>query len=409
MIAPYFAWGSIFLVGVWWLVKNESPASINANDPFSLFIPIIVVTFGILGVIMLMIAIFATLRGLTVRKMPASNHNKISSDYYTPAAASLAATGTGLLNTPVKGPSLPIQATLDEPEETNFEQPHVKIIYCQKCNHENPPNALKCQNCGKNLLPGVGASQRVAILISAIFIATLSIVAAILIYRFKPEIGGKDLLYLLALIGFGAFILLFGLILTFRKTALHERYEMRAKRHVSSNPWQAIADLSSAINMAPQIQAFDYLLERAKLHQELGKKAEAKADWQHALENINQRIAVPKSSIDLFKQRAEIFDYLGMEDEYALQMLEYTIEKEKTFKTKRKDIAMGWEEGLKKGSEDMQRQELEKLRTEIMTNQRYKIIGHCKKCRLMVDLNARLECTNNAKHQKITDIRPIIR
>jgi len=203
--------------------------------------------------------------------------------------------------------------------------------------------------------------------------------------------------------------LLFGLILTFRKTALHERYEMRARRHVSSNPWQAIADLSSAINMAPQIQAFDYLLERAKLHQELGKKAEAKADWQHALENINQRIAVPKSSIDLFKQRAEIFDYLGMEDEYALQMLEYTIEKEKTFKTKRKDIAMGWEEGLKKGSEDMQRQELEKLRTEIMTNQRYKIIGQCKKCRSMVDLNARLECTNNAKHQKITDIRPIIR
>jgi len=355
-----------------------------------------------------MIAIIATLRGLTVRKMAVSNLNKISTNYYTPSAASTVATGTGLLNTPVKGPSLPIQATLDEPEETNFEQPHVKIIYCQKCNHENPTNALKCQNCGKNLLPGVGASQRVAILISAIFIATLSVVAAILIYRFKPEIGGKDLLYLLALIGFGAFILLFGLILTFRKTALHERYEMRAKRHVSSNPWQAIADLSSAINMAPQIQAFDYLLERAKLYQGLGKNAEARADWQHALENINQRIAVPKSSIDLFKQRAEIFDYLGMEDEYALQMLEYTIEKEKTFKTKRKDIAMGWEEGLKKGSEDMQRQELEKLRTEIMTNQRYKIIGQCKKCRSMVDLNARLECTNNAKHQKITDIRPII-
>ncbi len=409
MIAPYFAWGSIFLIGAWWLVKNESPESISANDPFSLFVPIIVVTFGILGVIMLTIAIFATLRGLTVRKIPASNLNRGSTDYYAPSPAPIAATGTGFLNTQLKATSFPIALTMDDQEQTKLEQPHVQVVHCHKCNHENPPNAIKCQHCGKNLLPGMRASQRLAIFISAIFISILSFAAAILIYRFKPEIGGKDLLYLLGLIGFGAFVFLFGLILTFRKTALHERYVMRAKRHVSSNPWQAIADLSSAINIAPQIQAFDYLLERAKLYQGLGKNAEARADWQRVLENINHRIASPKASIDLFKQRADIFGYLGMEDEFALQMLEYTIEKEKTFKTKRKDIAMGWEEGLQKGSEDMKRQELEKIRTEIMTNQRYKIIGQCKKCRSMVDLNARLECTNNAKHQKIIDIRPIIR
>jgi tetratricopeptide (TPR) repeat protein len=237
----------------------------------------------------------------------------------------------------------------------------------------------------------------------------LIFVAAILFYRFKPELGGKDLIYLLGMIGFGAFVFFLGLILSLRKTPLYERYEIRAKRHVSLNPWQAIADYGEAIRIAPQTQAFDYLLERAKLHQELGMTREARSDWQHALENINAMIATPKTSVDLYKQRAEIFGYLGMEDEYAMQMLQYTIEKEKTLKTKRKEIAMGWEEGLKKGSEDLQRQELEKIRTEIMVNQKYKIVGQCKKCRSLVDLNARLECTNNPKHRNITDIHPTLR
>ena len=81
---------------------------------------------------------------------------------------------------------------------------------------------------------------------------------------------------------------------------------------------------------------------------------EARTDWQHALENINARMAKPKAPvIDLNKQRAEIYKYLGMEDEYAMEMLHYTIEKEKTFKFKQDDIAMGWEEGFKKGTEDV--------------------------------------------------------
>jgi hypothetical protein len=37
-----------------------------------------------------------------------------------------------------------------------------------------------------------------------------------------------------------------------------------------------------------------------------------------------------------------------MEDEYAREMLQNTIEKEKTFKFKRGDIAMGVQEGINK-------------------------------------------------------------
>ena len=135
-----------------------------------------------------------------------------------------------------------------------------------------------------------------------------------------------------------------------RKIPLHESYGTRAKRHVSLNTWQSIADYGSAIKTAQPTQAFDYMLGRAKLYQGLGKTAEARSDWQGALENINVRMAVPKASVDLIKQRAEICRDLGMQDEYAIQMLHYTIEKEMTIKTKRSDVAMGWEEGLFKGA-----------------------------------------------------------
>ena len=98
-----------------------------------------------------------------------------------------------------------------------------------------------------------------------------------------------------------------------------------------------------------------------------------------------------------------------MEDEYAMEMLKYTIEMEKTFKFKRDHIAMGWEEGLKKGSEDFKRKELQQLRTGIMNNPRYGIVGKCKQCHSIVDLDPLLECTKNPKHNKISDIIPTIR
>jgi hypothetical protein len=100
---------------------------------------------------------------------------------------------------------------------------------------------------------------------------------------------------------------------------------------------------------------------------------------------------------------------LGMQDEYAMQMLQYTLEKEKTFKTKRSDIAMGWQEGLKKGSEDYHRQELDKLRAEILANPRYKIVAECKQCHSVVDLDASLNCPNNFKHRKIINIHAALR
>ena len=283
----------------------------------------------------------------------------------------------------------------------------VQNIHCQKCKLENPPNAQKCSQCGANLLPGAGMGQRLGILGCSIVLAVISLALAIFVYISKLEIGGKELIYLAGLIIFWVLMFGFGILWSLRKTPRYERYETRAKRHVSLNPWQAIADFGSAIDLAPQANAFDFLRERAKLYQQLGLTSEARADWQHALDNINNRMAKSKAPvIDQKKQRAEIYKILGMEDEYAMEMLQYTIEKEKTFKFKRGDIAMGMEEGFKKGSEDVKRKELQQLRAGIMKNHKYGIVGQCKQCRSIVEINHLLECTNNPKHQKIINVSP---
>ena len=70
---------------------------------------------------------------------------------------------------------------------------------------------------------------------------------------------------------------------------------------------------------------------------------------------------------------------------------------------------MGVQQGLKKGSEDFKRKELQQLRKEIMNNRRYGIVGQCSQCHAIVELDHMLDCTNDPKHHKITDINPTIR
>lgn len=565
-ITPYFAWGAVFLVGAWWALTHKVSTSAGSDSLFTLMLPVFSVIFAIIGAVMLLMALIATLRGLSVRKVttplqagsapdwritpPSSPSGVIASNLKTPAInpsipnaappiyfeirqvqqdfrdaeqefgqlANMSSllgsinllpdhinkTIHYLMNKDVENrqvaithflkfsspelrrwivkilgaikeqeslPALiaisesdpyseereipdPLNASLDyydreretvypireaalteikmkgsvikelnpvevdsqmlqsnqadHPAHSDLSKLKVQTIHCQKCKHENESSAKKCSQCGTNLLPGAGIGQRLGVFAATTILAVISFAVAFLVFKFKAEIGGKDLIYLSGLILFGTIIFVWGIKHFFRKVPLYERYALRAKRHISLNPWQAIADYGSAINSAPQTQAFDYLIERAKLYESLGMTMEARTDLQHALENINARIAKPKTSVDLNKQRAEVYKYLGMEDEYAMEMLQYTIEKEKTFKFKRGHIAEGWEEGFKKGSEDIQRQELQKLRVEIMKNHKYGIVGQCKKCKSIVDLDARLDCTNNPKHL-IKNITPALR
>lgn len=405
LITPYYIWGASFMVGAWWSLTHKLSASDNL---FTLLLPVIGSCFVVIGAVMLLMALIATLRGLSVRKVPSAHLDVKPRDWNTSTVGSPVSGRAGNLNTPAIKPSTPDTVSQIQPAASALGKQEAQAIHCPKCHHENAPNAKRCGQCGTNLLPGKGIKQRLSVLCSTLVIVAISFAAAFLLLKYKPEFGGKDLIYFAVLVGFGSIILVFGIVWFLRITPLYERYAIRANYHVSLNPWQAIADYNAAINSAPQTHAYDYLLERAKLYQDLEMAPEARTDWQHALKNINARLAKPKATVDLKKQRAEIYKNLGMEDEYAIQMLGYTIEKEKTFKTKPGEIAEGWEEGFQKGSEDAQRQELQKLRAQIMNNQKYKIVGQCKKCSSIVDLDARLVCTNNSKHRNITNITPAL-
>jgi tetratricopeptide (TPR) repeat protein len=408
-ITPYYVWGAVFLVFAGWSITQKVFPPPDPENFISLFLPGVAVIFGIIGVVMLMMAVIATLRGLTVRKMPPAPRGGSTPDWRTPAPVPPVVAGSSTPSMPAVKPSIPGADPIVQPAAPNL-GPRVQTIHCQKCKQQNAPSANKCKKCGTDLLPGAGIGARLGGFIFATILALVCFGVALLIYAMKAELEGKDLIYLVGLVLFGILVFLVGIYYAFRKVPLYERYATRAKRHVSLNPWQAIVDYGAAIDLAPQTQAFDSLLERGKLYKKMGMINEARSDLQHALQNITARMANSKApAMELKKQRAEIYQNLEMQDEYAMEMLQYTIDKEKTFKTKRGEIAMGAAEGIRKGTEDVKRDELEKMRAEILKNNRYAIVGHCKKCRATVNLDAKLECNNNPKHRNITTISPTIR
>ena len=282
-------------------------------------------------------------------------------------------------------------------------------VFCQKCNHKNNSDAKKCSQCGVDLLPGDGLSLRLGVLFLMIIPMLVSFGIGFVYFKAKHELVVKDWINIAGIILLGFLLFGLGLKTAFRKTPIHERYSRRAKRHIELNPRQAVADYEAAINSAPLAEAFNYLLERANLFQTIGLEKEAKLDWEIALKNINKRMAnLSPPYLELTRQKAELYKNLGLQDEYSLEMLQYTIEKELNFKFKEGQIAEGFEEGLKKGSEDVKRKELQQIRLEILKDQKFKINGYCQRCKKVVDLDYTLKCLKDPKHKKITKIKPIL-
>ena len=58
----------------------------------------------------------------------------------------------------------------------------------------------------------------------------------------------------------------------------YEKYLKRAERHVESVPQQAVADLTRALELAPEKRKAGILRQRAKIYVELGQKEEALGD-----------------------------------------------------------------------------------------------------------------------------------
>lgn len=167
--------------------------------------------------------------------------------------------------TPVKTTSFPIQG---EPK-----------IHCPKCKSENPPNTDRCKSCDAKLLPALGVGQRLTYLVGGILGAA---VLGFLFYQFYVQNPGSAPDFVLCnpgALGLGALVFFFtGFIQALRKTPAYVKYQTRAKRHESLNPWQALSDLDQAMEIAPAKEQGGLLKQRAILYEKIGLTEEAARD-----------------------------------------------------------------------------------------------------------------------------------
>jgi RNA polymerase subunit RPABC4/transcription elongation factor Spt4 len=153
------------------------------------------------------------------------------------------------------------------------------MIHCDKCKTVNPPDQSQCRNCHRNLLPGTGAAVRLFGLIFSLAVAAL---AVWVIYRMVNGLSMPDMgCFLTSPIFWGLVAIITpisGLVFALGKTPMHERYLERAKRHLTLDRDQALADLNQAVNLAPEKSRAPILKERAKLLEAMGQTTEATRD-----------------------------------------------------------------------------------------------------------------------------------
>ena len=155
------------------------------------------------------------------------------------------------------------------------------MIICEKCKTKNEPDAKTCTQCGKDLLPGENIQDRIGNVIVGILGGVISgLIAYFLIAH--PEITKSSQICLLtnpAAWLFASFAVpISSIALALRKTPEYIKYENRAKRHVDSEPEQAVADYGKALELSPEKDRARILAARADLYKKLGREEEATRD-----------------------------------------------------------------------------------------------------------------------------------
>jgi hypothetical protein len=159
-------------------------------------------------------------------------------------------------------------------------------IHCHKCSTINSTTATMCQQCGTDLLPGTSKGDRLGGLVIALIFAVACVVGSFIIFT-KTNISlwwalCPGLFALIALLG--------GLSAMFGPTPPHERYYQRAQRHLTLNPYQAVVDLTSAINHASSSddEKKKYIEERTKVYGQIGLA-------EDVLTNTNERVGLSEN------------------------------------------------------------------------------------------------------------------
>jgi tetratricopeptide (TPR) repeat protein len=184
------------------------------------------------------------------------------------------------------------------------------MIHCQKCKTQNPPTQATCSNCGADLLPAEGIGSRLGtfLIITVVFVLLPAIPVYFIFRAETPHPILKWIGYFLIAVAVVMFI--FAFFNAIRKTSIHERYAIRARRHIKLDTQQSLADFAKALELAPQTERIPLLKERAAIYKDLGMMQEMESDWD---EIIN--LAPETERVSLLKEHATIHKDLGMKPE----------------------------------------------------------------------------------------------
>lgn len=193
---------------------------------------------------------------------------------------------------PIKTVS-PEVVAVSEPEVLAVSEPEVQSpapvrgvprIHCHKCKAENPENAERCQKCDTKLLPSEGVGARLGVFITALISAGAF---GYLVYHWyfqnpesAPNISFLDPILNPITLSVAALLLLFtAIVVPLRRTPDYVKYRNRASRHEKLNPWQSLADLDHAMDVAPEKEQLNLLKQRMKLNEKLGFAEDAARDY----------------------------------------------------------------------------------------------------------------------------------
>ena len=152
------------------------------------------------------------------------------------------------------------------------------MIQCPKCEAKNATGRDICEECGAKLLPGESIRDRIGHLITGILGGIMAGVGAFLLIKFEVEVPECIIISPQACLFTAIASPIAGLVSALRKTPLYRRYATRARRHIEIDPEQAVADFSQALEIAPEKEHAGLLKERAALYEKLGMEKEATRD-----------------------------------------------------------------------------------------------------------------------------------
>ena len=283
------------------------------------------------------------------------------------------------------------------------------MIHCQRCKAQNPPTQTSCQNCGADLLPGIGRGNRIAVLVLGVFAALALGILAVMALP-EPEAEGMRCVVNTLLLG-AALMLGFSLLRGLGKTPLAARYRMRAGRHVPIDPEQAFADYTKAVEHnssdlaswkargllydkvdlgIPALQDEIRLLSGAMVKEKEQVKGELASQTVRLYEKLIHGLGSTGESQELVRSQLRLFDFMERNVGSLVQ-----------FKTDTVGFGTGVTLSIRR---DMKKQ-IREARQSMARAGLVRAIGTCPICGKEVVATPDLQCPNYETHKHLRDLR----